>query len=125
MSKGNQFCITYATACSCMISFLLYFLDHIAVLCYSLLLLSVDLYSVHVKTKMSKREFIRNNRQVLQDANRDTLSDIYDDVYINGHIVPNCTQMKGHRKKHRFPFYRPYGAIFELKPIELKLTCSC
>ncbi|XP_057313835.1 F-box only protein 8-like [Hydractinia symbiolongicarpus] len=99
--------------------------DHIAVLCYSLLLLSVDLYSPHVKNKMSKREFIRNNRQVLMDANRDMLGDIYDDVYLNGHIVPHNKQIGTTKKKHRFPFYRPYGAIFEFKPIELKLNCSC
>jgi len=98
--------------------------ENIAVICYSLLLLSVDLYSPHVKNKMSKREFIRNNRQVLTDANADVLGDLYDDVYLNGHIVPNsCQQIKA--KKHRFPFYRPYGAIFEFKPIELRLTCSC
>lgn len=98
--------------------------ESIAVLCYSLLLLSVDLYSPHVKNKMSKREFIRNNRQVLADANRDSLSDIYDDVYLNGHIVPNYVKT-GTKKEHRFPFYRPYGAIFEFKPIEMKLNCAC
>lgn len=101
-------------------------IDSIAVLCYSLVLLSVDLYSPHVKNKMSKREFIRNNRQVLTDANRDTLSDLYDDVYMNGHIVPNFSK-NGAKKEppHRFPFYRPYGAIFEFKPIEMKLNCAC
>merc|ERR1711881_34720 len=62
--------------------------ENIALLCYSLLLLSVDLYSPQVKNKMSKREFIRNNRQVVTDASRDVLSDMYDDVYVNGHIVP-------------------------------------
>ena len=103
---------------------LLIFLESIAVLCYSLLLLSVDLYSPHVKNKMSKREFIRNNRQVLADANRDSLSDIYDDVYLNGHIVPNF-EKTGTKKEPRFPFYRPYGAIFEFKPIEMKLNCAC
>lgn len=100
-------------------------IDSIAVLCYSLVLLSVDPYSPHVKNKMSKREFIRNNRQVLTDANRDMLSDLYDDVYMNGHIVPNFS--KGAKKDpgHRFPFYRPYGAIFEFRPLEMKLSCTC
>lgn len=76
---------------------------------------------------MSKREFIRNNRQVLDgDVSRDLLSDIYDDVYLNGHIVPNCKQVGDTSKKQpRFPFYRPYGAIFEFQPIHIKLTCSC
>ena len=32
------------------------------VMCFSLILLSVDLSSPHVKNKMSKREFIRNTR---------------------------------------------------------------
>ena len=31
-------------------------------MCFSLILLSVDLSSPHVKNKMSKREFIRNTR---------------------------------------------------------------
>ena len=109
----------------CSVAFF-YFLESIAVLCYSLLLLSVDLYSPHVKNKMSKREFIRNNRQVLADANRDSLSDIYDDVYLNGHIVPNYVKSgTKNKEQHRFPFYRPYGAIFEFKPIEIKLNCAC
>lgn len=106
--------------------------ENIALLCYSLLLLSVDLYSPHVKNKMSKREFIRNNRQVVMDANRDVLSDMYDDVYMHGHIVPNFDRRSGpnnnnssNNKEHRFPFYRPYGAIFEFKASELKLSCSC
>lgn len=102
--------------------------ENIAVLCYSLLLLSVDLYSPHVKNKMSKREFIRNNYQVLEGSvSRESLGDIYDDVYLNGHIVVNSISMKKNgRKPPCFPFYRPYGAIFEFKPIELKLlSCNC
>ncbi|XP_065668225.1 F-box only protein 8 isoform X2 [Hydra vulgaris] len=98
--------------------------EQLSVICYSILLLSVDLYSPHVKTKMSKREFIRNNRQVLQNINVELMSDIYDDVYLNGHIVDDCHSLQN--AKHRqFPFYRPYGAIFELKPLPMKLTCSC
>jgi len=101
--------------------------ENVALICYSLLLLSVDLYSPHVKNKMSKREFIRNNRQVVADANRDVLSDMYDDVYLNGHIVPDFDHRSrnNNRRQNRFPFYRPYGAIFEFKPSELKLNCSC
>ncbi|XP_067885404.1 F-box only protein 8 isoform X2 [Heterodontus francisci] len=37
--------------------------DAVYVLCYSLILLSIDLNSPHVKNKMSKREFIRNTRR--------------------------------------------------------------
>ncbi len=40
--------------------------DSIYVLCFSLILLSVDLGSPHVKNKMSKREFIRNTRSVIK-----------------------------------------------------------
>ena len=36
--------------------------DSVYVMCFSLILLSVDLSSPHVKNKMSKREFIRNTR---------------------------------------------------------------
>jgi len=106
--------------------------ENIAVLCYSLLLLSVDLFSPHVRNKMSKREFIRNNRQVMVDANRDVLSDMYDDVYLNGHVVPSLDKRRRRggagdkkvAKVERFPFYRPYGAIFEFKPLEMKLNCA-
>jgi len=100
--------------------------ENIALLCYSLLLLSVDLYSPHVKNKMSKREFIRNNRQVMDDVSTDVLSDMYDDVYLNGHVVAG--DRRGEREKgraQRFPFYRPYGAIFDFKPIPVKLNCAC
>jgi len=101
--------------------------ESVAVLCYSLLLLSVDLYSPHVKNKMSKREFIRNNRPMMADVSADTLSDIYDDVYMNGHVVPSAQKdtPKDGSHRRRFPFYRPYGAIFEFKPMEMKLSCSC
>jgi len=103
--------------------------DDIAVLCYSLLLLSVDLYSPQVKNKMSKREFIRNNRQIMTHVSTDVLSDIYDDVYLNGHVVPTShkegTGAQGQTHAQRFPFYRPYGAIFDFKPMHMKLNCAC
>ena len=40
-------------------------LDSVYVMCFSLILLSVDLTSPHVKNKMSKREFIRNTRNAV------------------------------------------------------------
>jgi len=98
--------------------------DSIGLLCYSLLLLSVDLYSPHVKNKMTKREFIRNNRQVIPEASADLLGDMYDDVYLNGHIAANYTQPNQVKKQKRFPFYRPYGAVFELKPMNPTLCCG-
>ena len=39
--------------------------DTVYVICFSLILLSVDLTSPHVKNKMSKREFIRNTRNAV------------------------------------------------------------
>ena len=95
------------------------FSESVSVLCYSLLLLSVDLYSPHVKNKMSKREFIRNNRQIVTDANRDLLGDLYDDVYLNGHIA--ATSINVHLKLQQ-PF-RPYGVLFELKAWKLQSCC--
>ena len=40
--------------------------DSVYVMCFSLILLSVDLSSPHVKNKMSKREFIRNTRGAVE-----------------------------------------------------------
>ncbi|KAL6086980.1 hypothetical protein STEG23_036675, partial [Scotinomys teguina] len=45
--------------------------DAVYVLCYSLILLSIDLTSPHVKNKMSKREFIRNTRRAAQNISED------------------------------------------------------
>ena len=42
--------------------------DSVYVMCFSLILLSVDLSSPHVKNKMSKREFIRNTRGAVRGA---------------------------------------------------------
>jgi len=102
--------------------------DNISVVCYSLLLLSVDLYSPHVKNKMTKREFIRNNKQATTNVNRDILSDMYDDVYLNGHVVPSSLKKSGDKKQVHapmFPFYRPYGAMFEFQAPGMKLNCAC
>ncbi|XP_076811360.1 F-box only protein 8-like [Clavelina lepadiformis] len=69
--------------------------DVITILCYSLILLSVDLTSPHVKNKMSKREFVRNIcRAIQRDADHETVVDrdfaghLYDNVYLVGHIAP-------------------------------------
>ena len=100
------------------IIFISFISDGTSVLSYSLLLLSVDLYSPHVKNKMSKREFIRNNRQIVMDANRDLLGDLYDDVYLNG-ITAAPLNVNG---KLRQPF-RPYGVLFELKTWNVQSCC--
>uniref|UniRef100_H2YEC1 SEC7 domain-containing protein n=1 Tax=Ciona savignyi TaxID=51511 RepID=H2YEC1_CIOSA len=70
--------------------------DVVGILCYSLLLLSVDLASPHVKNKMSKREFIRNIRRAVDTDNhrrrppidRDFVGHLYDNVYLIGHVAP-------------------------------------
>ncbi|XP_063726618.1 F-box only protein 8-like [Symsagittifera roscoffensis] len=76
--------------------------DEVYVLCFSLILLSVDMHSPHVKTKMSKREFIRNVRGAItamhtnpdQQANTQQLYDydemvghMYDNIYLIGHVA--------------------------------------
>lgn len=83
--------------------------ESVFILCHSLILLSVDLSSPHVKNKMSKREFVKNLRGLVQGLETDYLGDIYDNVYLEGHIAlkaAKCTQKKS------FPFERPYGKIF-------------
>lgn len=62
--------------------------DTIFILCYSLIMLSVDLGSPHVKNKMSKREFIRNLRHAAPDVNDDYTGHLYDNVYLIGHVIP-------------------------------------
>jgi len=66
--------------------------DLVYVLCFSLILLSVDLSSPHVKNKMSKREFIRNTRNAVsreagapEDVD-DSLGAFYDNVFLRGHV---------------------------------------
>jgi len=84
----------------------------VIILCYSLLLLSVDLTSPKIKNKMSKREFVRNicHAVQLQEENvqnnahnnnmqnqarniatvmdRDFAGHLYDNVYLLGHVAP-------------------------------------
>jgi len=81
-----------------------------SMLCFSLVLLSVDLTSPHVKNKMSKREFVRNicqathqleqaaymrtpryrrpRVQVPSTVDRDFAGHLYDNVYLIGHVAP-------------------------------------
>ncbi|XP_033111880.1 F-box only protein 8-like [Anneissia japonica] len=62
--------------------------DTICVLCYSLMLLSIDLTSPKVKNKMSKREFIRNLRRATQEVDDELSGHLYDNIYLVGHIAP-------------------------------------
>lgn len=61
--------------------------DTVYIICFSLILLSVDLSSPHVKNKMSKREFIKNTRNALPDLNPDFTGHLYDNIYLNGNIA--------------------------------------
>ncbi|PAA66469.1 hypothetical protein BOX15_Mlig011094g2, partial [Macrostomum lignano] len=62
--------------------------EMVFILCYSLILLSVDLCSPHVKNKMSKREFIRNTRRATTPISDDFLGHLYDNIYLVGHVAP-------------------------------------
>ena len=68
-------------------------IDAVYIICYSLILLSVDLTSPHVKNKMSKREFIRNLRGATNGIDDITLGHMYDNIYLHGHIatVDTCS----------------------------------
>ncbi|XP_054155254.1 F-box only protein 8-like [Oppia nitens] len=64
--------------------------DTIYVLCFSLIMLSVDLSSPHIKNKMSKREFIRNVRNAIHRVDDELYGHLYDDIYLKGHIAINA-----------------------------------
>lgn len=61
--------------------------DTVFVICYSLIILSVDLTSPHVKNKMSKREFIRNLRRATAGVSDELLGHMYDNIYLSGHVA--------------------------------------
>lgn len=61
--------------------------DCVFVLCYSLIMLSVDLTSPHVKNKMSKREFIKNTRRAAEEVDDDLAGHLYDNIYLIGHVA--------------------------------------
>jgi brefeldin A-inhibited guanine nucleotide-exchange protein len=56
--------------------------DAAYVLAFSIIMLTTDLHSSHVKKKMTKEEFIKNNRGIneSEDLPRDYLSAIYDEI---------------------------------------------
>jgi len=58
---------------------------------------------------MTKREFVKNLRGLVQGLETDYLGDLYDNVYLEGHIA---LKAKKSTQKTTFPFERPYGKIF-------------
>jgi len=62
--------------------------DAVFVLCFSLIMLSVDLCSPHVKNKMSKREFIKNTCRAVDELSGDLAGHMYDNIYLAGHVAP-------------------------------------
>lgn len=62
--------------------------DAVYVVCFSLIMLSVDLSSPHIKNKMSKREFIRNTRRAVSGINDEFAGHMYDNIYLVGHVAP-------------------------------------
>lgn len=84
--------------------------DSVYVLCFSLILLSVDLASPHVKNKMSKREFIKNTRGAVAGRDDELYGSLYDNVFLRGHIADQEAKLDSHHKQQQ---YVPgYLAIF-------------
>ena len=80
--------------------------DSVYVLCFSLILLSVDLSSPHVKNKMSKREFIKNTRGAVTGSPDDDLyGSLYDNVFLRGHIADEESKIERHCKQQYIPGY--------------------
>ncbi|ESO08602.1 hypothetical protein HELRODRAFT_190783 [Helobdella robusta] len=66
--------------------------DTLYVVCFSLIMLSVDLTSPQIKNKMSKREFIRNvRRAVMNGVDDEFVGHLYDNVYLVGHVAPKAS----------------------------------
>eukprot|EP00118_Oscarella_pearsei_P008603 m.45290 g.45290 ORF g.45290 m.45290 type:complete len:272 (+) comp33582_c0_seq5:99-914(+) len=61
--------------------------ETVYILCHSLILLSVDLTSPHVKNKMTKREFIRNLRRATPQKDDEYFGHLYDNIYLAGHVA--------------------------------------
>jgi len=86
--------------------------DSVYVMCFSLILLSVDLSSPHVKNKMSKREFIRNTRgaveaegAVRKAVDDDLFGSLYDNVFLRGHIADQEVPLEKGCKQQFVPGY--------------------
>lgn len=62
--------------------------EAVYVICFSLILLSVDLSSPHIRNKMSKREFIKNTKRAAS-IDEEFCGHLYDNIYLIGHVAPN------------------------------------
>lgn len=60
--------------------------DTVYLLSFSVLILSNDMHNPGIKNKMTKREFIRNTRQ-LPGVDDDFSGHLYDNVWVYGHIL--------------------------------------
>jgi len=86
--------------------------DSVYVMCFSLILLSVDLSSPHVKNKMSKREFIRNTRGAVEAegagpraVDDDLFGSLYDNVFLRGHVADQEVPLEKGCKQQFVPGY--------------------
>eukprot|EP00042_Codosiga_hollandica_P041154 m.364489 g.364489 ORF g.364489 m.364489 type:complete len:294 (-) comp56040_c0_seq1:89-970(-) len=62
--------------------------EYLSMLFFSLLLLSADLHNPRVRTKMTKREFVRNIRGLTDKSfSDDYLGHVYDYVFLFGHLA--------------------------------------
>ncbi len=90
-----------------------YNIDAVYVMCFSLILLSVDLTSPHVKNKMTKREFIRNTRHAVDGSvnDDDVLGELYDNVFLRGHVSCSDEDVVDDNKRNK-QFVPGYLAMF-------------
>ena len=82
------------------------------VMCFSLILLSVDLSSPHVKNKMSKREFIRNTRGAVGAEGDKSLFVGYQKVFLCSGSRTGGRPLRKPLRQH-FPA-RPYRLVFAI-----------
>jgi hypothetical protein len=68
--------------------------DSLHLLCYSVILLSIDRFNPHVKVKMTKQQFIRNNLENVEGYDAAYLADLFDNVCLWGHIAQPRKQRK-------------------------------
>jgi len=61
--------------------------DTVYNICCSLMLLGYDLTHPLIKNKMSKREFIRNTREITPGVTNEYLGHVYDNVYLIGPVA--------------------------------------